>query len=74
LLGALAPAHPVLARLDRPRYLAMYQSLLESLITRQLMLDQGVTVDCAIDDTVALRRHRLADEHHTQLYLWFRTK
>lgn len=41
LLGALAPAHHVLAGLGRQQYLAMYHSLLESLITRQLMLDQG---------------------------------
>ena len=53
LLGALAPAHHVLAKLDRPNYLAMYHSLVESLITRQLMHDQGATVDCAVNDTVA---------------------
>lgn len=69
LLGALAPAHHVLARLDRRSYLAMYHSLLESLITRQLMLGQGATVDCAIDDTVAQRWQTIAENHGARLYI-----
>ncbi|MBC2644430.1 MULTISPECIES: AAA family ATPase [unclassified Rhodococcus (in: high G+C Gram-positive bacteria)] len=69
LLGSLAPAHPVLARLDRQRYLAMYHSMLESLITRQLMLDQGAVVDCGIDDTVALRWQEVTDKYGTRLHV-----
>lgn len=69
LLGSLAPAHAVLAKLDRPRYLAMYHSMLESLMTRQLMLDQGAVVDCRIDDTVALRWQRVADKYGIRLHV-----
>ncbi|SED97693.1 AAA family ATPase [Rhodococcus koreensis] len=69
LLGALAPAHHVLAGLGRQQYLAMYHSLLESLITRQLMLDQGATVDCAIADTVAQRWQKIAENHRARLHI-----
>lgn len=69
LLGALAPAHHVPAKPDRPDYLAMYHSLLESLITRQLILDQGATVDCAVNDTVAQRWQTIADEYRARLHI-----
>ncbi|WP_179220095.1 AAA family ATPase [Rhodococcus sp. NCIMB 12038] len=69
LLGSLAPAHAVLARLDRPRYLAMYHSMLESLITRQLILDQGAVVDCRIDDTVAARWQGVADQYSAHFHV-----
>ncbi|MFD7011172.1 AAA family ATPase [Rhodococcus jostii] len=67
LLGAIAPAHTVLAKLTRPDYLAMYHSLLESLITRQLMLDQGATVDCAINDTISERWQKIAEDRGARL-------
>jgi hypothetical protein len=51
LLGALQPAHAVLALLDRPTYLRTYRQLLRNLLVRQLMLGQSAVVDCVVDDT-----------------------
>ncbi|MDV7242201.1 MULTISPECIES: hypothetical protein [Rhodococcus] len=47
----------------------MYHSLLESLIVRQLMLDQGATVDCAITGTVAQRWQQIAEDHDARLHI-----
>jgi predicted kinase len=45
LMGALKPAHPALAKLDRSEYLAAWFGLLRTLVTRQLMLGQDAVVD-----------------------------
>jgi predicted kinase len=49
LLGALAPLG-VLNGADRPTQLAVYYGLLETLVTRQLMLGQPAVVDGVLDD------------------------
>ena len=51
LLGALAP-HGVLTGVDRPTVLAVYHALLDSLVTRQLLLGQSAVADCLVDDGV----------------------
>jgi predicted kinase len=66
LMGALKP-YGVLDRLDRPTYLAMYYNLLNTLVTRQLMLGQSAVVDCLINDDVAARWHDNAARHGTRL-------
>lgn len=54
LLGALAPLG-VLDDLDRPTLLSVYFGLLDSLVTRQLMLGQSAVVDAVLDDATAAR-------------------
>jgi predicted kinase len=66
LLGALAP-HGVLTGLDRPTMLAVYYGLLDSLVTRQLMLGQSAVVDCVLTDEVAARWRRGADDRGARL-------
>jgi predicted kinase len=66
LMGALKP-YGVLDHLDRPTYLAMYENLLGTLITRQLTLGQSAVVDCLIDDDVAARWHDNAARHGARL-------
>lgn len=51
LLGALAQ-HGVLDDLERPVSLAVYFGLLETLVTRQLMLGQSAVVDCVLNDAL----------------------
>ena len=48
LMGALKPA---LARFDRSEYLAARSRLLETLVTRQLMLGQDAVVDALVSDS-----------------------
>lgn len=55
LLGALKPIHGVLATVDRDTSWAMYDSLLGSLVSRQLMLGQSAVVDGLVTDEVAAR-------------------
>jgi predicted kinase len=68
LLGALKP-HGVLTGLDRPTFLAMYYNLLETLMTRQLMLGQSAVVDCLVNDEIATRWQQLADQYDARLHL-----
>lgn len=58
LLGALAP-HGVLTGVARPTLLAVHFGLLDTLVTRQLMLGQSAVVDGVLDDE-ALGRWRKA--------------
>jgi adenylate kinase family enzyme len=69
LMGALKPAHHVLSELDRPTYLAMYESRIESLITRQLMFGQSAVVDDMLKDDVATRWQKLARSHEARFSL-----
>ncbi|HEV7657244.1 MAG TPA: AAA family ATPase [Mycobacteriales bacterium] len=59
LLGALAPLG-VLDHADRPTQLAVYFGLLDSLVTRQVLLGQDAVVDAVLDDDVAARWRRKA--------------
>ena len=58
LLGALKP-HGVLTGLDHPTFLAMYYNLLETLVTRQLILGQSAVIDCLVNDEIATRWQQL---------------
>lgn len=69
LMGALKPAHPALSTMDRPTYLAMHDSLMESLITRQLMFGQSALVDNLIDDNTATRWQKLAESYNARLHV-----
>lgn len=60
LLGALAPLG-VLDELDRPTVLSVYFGLLDSLVTRQLLLGQSAVVDAVLDDATALRWRQNAE-------------
>jgi len=68
LMGALKPSG-VLGCLDRATYLAMYYNLLETLITRQLVLGQSAIVDCLINDEIAARWHDNAARHGAGLFI-----
>lgn len=62
LLGALKP-HGVLSGLERPTFLAMYYDLLGTLMSRQLMLGQSAVLDCLVNDEVAERWQRAAQQY-----------
>ena len=66
LMGALKP-YGVLAGLDRPTYLAMYYNLLNTLVTRQLLLGQSAVLDCLINDDIAARWHEDTARHGGRL-------
>lgn len=68
LMGALKP-YKVLDHLDRSTYLAMYYNLLNTLVTRQLMLGQSAVVDCLINDDVAARWHDNAARYDAHLLI-----
>ncbi|MGP3970494.1 AAA family ATPase [Streptomyces sp. 6N223] len=68
LMGALKP-HGVLAALDRPAYLAMYYGLLETLITRQLMLRQSAVTDCLLNDAVITTWREVTDAYGATLHV-----
>lgn len=66
LMGALQPYH-VFKGMDESTYDAIYHGLVESLVTRQLLLDQSAITDCVLDDGTADRWGRLAAEHDAEL-------
>jgi len=68
LLGALRP-HGVLGGLSRAGFLAMYYDLLETLIRRQLMLGQSAIVDGLVDEKIAERWEKTAEEYDAQLFV-----
>ncbi len=49
LLGAIAPSH-VLDEVDRDVSVDVYERLLQTLFTRQLMLGQSAVLDCIVSD------------------------
>jgi predicted kinase len=51
LMGALRPAHAALATLDPSEYGEAWFSLLRTLVTRQLMLDQSAVVDDVVSES-----------------------
>lgn len=68
LMGALKP-HGVLDHLDRPTHLAMYYNLLNTLVTRQLILGQSAVVDCLINDGIAAQWHDNSARHAARLLI-----
>ncbi|THV40160.1 AAA family ATPase [Glycomyces buryatensis] len=66
LMGALKP-YRVFDGMDQPTYVALYNGLVESLVARQLLLDQSAITDSVIDDGTAERWGRLAAEHDAEL-------
>ncbi|MFG3338287.1 AAA family ATPase [Glycomyces sp. NPDC048151] len=68
LMGALKP-HRVLDGLDWEAYDALYNGLIESLVTRQLLLGQSAISDNVIDDATAERWARLAAEHDADFHV-----
>jgi predicted kinase len=69
LLGGLKPAHRALAQLDRPTFIAASQSLLDSLVTRQMMFGQSALVDSIVDDEVATAWSEQATRHGARFFL-----
>ncbi|WP_051703811.1 AAA family ATPase [Glycomyces sp. NRRL B-16210] len=66
LMGALKP-YRVFDGMDRETYVALYGGLVESLVVRQLLLDQSAITDSVIDDGTAERWSWLAVEHDAEL-------
>lgn len=62
LMGVLKP-YGMLKDLDRPSYLEMYYGLLQTLVIRQLQLDQSAIVDCLMDDDRIASWRATAAEH-----------
>lgn len=67
LLGALKPAAAQLAQLDRGVMLLTYHSLLNSLMTRQLLLGQSAVLDCLVTDAIATEWQSTAIAHEADL-------
>jgi predicted kinase len=67
LLGSMKPAHRQLARLDQAAYHDLYLSVLTSLVTRQLMLDQSGVADCVLADAEIAQWIALAGEYGATL-------
>jgi predicted kinase len=67
LIGGLRPAHGALSTLDRAEYLAACYSLLETLITRQLMLGQSAVVDDIARDSEVRQWRAVADRFSARL-------
>ncbi len=69
LMGGLKPAHAALSTLDRSQYLAACYGLLETLITRQLMLGQSAVVDDVVRDSEIVRWRETAAHFSARLFL-----
>lgn len=62
LMGSLVPLG-VLNGIDRPTQLAVYYGLLQTLVTRQLMLGQPAVVDGVLDDARVAHWRATAERH-----------
>jgi hypothetical protein len=69
LIGGLKPAHRALSTLDRAEYLAACNSLLETLITRQLMLGQSAVVDDIVRDSEVRQWRTAVDRFAGNLFV-----
>jgi predicted kinase len=69
LMGGLKPAHAALGQLDRPQYLAAWFGLLQTLVIRQLMLDQSAVVDDVVSDGQFVLWRETTDQFRARLYL-----
>jgi hypothetical protein len=65
----MAALKPGLATFDRSEYLAARSRLLETLIIRQLMLDQDVVIDALVDESQVEAWHEAAARFSPQWYL-----
>jgi hypothetical protein len=66
MLGALTP-YRILGDLDRDAYIALHNGLLETLVVRQLLLDQSAITDCILDDATVQKWAGIAGEHGASL-------
>jgi adenylate kinase family enzyme len=66
MLGAITP-YRILHHLDRDAYISLYDSILETLVVRQLMLDQSAITDGILNDATAARLGAIAAEHGAKL-------
>jgi adenylate kinase family enzyme len=66
LMGSLVP-HGVLNDLAFEKYLALHDGLMETLIVRQLRLEQSAITDCVVDDATAKRWEGIAAEYGARL-------
>lgn len=62
MLGALTP-YRILGGLEREAYLSLHNNILETLVVRQLLLDQSAITDCILDDETVRKWAGIADEH-----------
>jgi predicted kinase len=69
LMGGLKPAHAAIATLDRAHYVDAWFSLLRTLVTRQLMLDQSAVVDDIVSDDQYAAWRETADRFNARLYI-----
>jgi hypothetical protein len=67
LLGSMKPARKQIALLDRAAYYELYESMLASLLTRQLMLGQSGVADCLLADDAIERCAAIAADHDATL-------
>lgn len=66
MMGALVP-HGVLNDLDFAAYSALHDSVMETLIVRQLRLGQSAITDCVVDNATAERWGGIAAEYGARL-------
>ncbi|HEY1616869.1 MAG TPA: AAA family ATPase [Streptosporangiaceae bacterium] len=69
LMGGLKPAHRALAGLSRDEYVAAWFGLLDTLVTRQLMLGQSAVVDDLVTDSQLAQWQRTAGRFAARLRL-----
>jgi predicted kinase len=69
LMGGLKPAHEALGRLDRDQYVAAWAGLLQTLVTRQLMLGQSAVVDDVASDGELAKWREIAGRFGARLLL-----
>ena len=69
LMGGLKPARAAFGQLDRGQYSEAWFGLLRTLVTRQLMLDQGAIVDDVISAGQLELWQETADQFKAPLYL-----
>lgn len=66
MLGALTP-YRILGGLERDAFISLHNNILETLVVRQLLLDQSAITDCVLDDETARKWAGIADEHGASL-------
>jgi predicted kinase len=69
LMGGLKPAHKALGQLSRDDYTAAWFGLLNTLVTRQLMLDQSAVVEGLVGDDELARWRATAERFSARLFL-----
>ncbi len=69
LMGGLKPAHRALAQLNGDEYDAAWFGLLDTLVTRQLMLGQSAVVDDMVSDSQFAQWQETAGRFAARLHL-----